>query len=63
MAMTTSEKIVVSRALSPTCPARTHTRYPTVAYNGNAMNCLKVSIQAPGRGSTFTAPGKIESSR
>src|ERR1019366_10061744 len=27
------------------------------------MNCLKVSIHAPGRGSTFTAAGKIESSR
>jgi hypothetical protein len=27
------------------------------------MNCLKVSIHAPGRGSTFTAPGKIERRR
>src|SRR5438132_1689730 len=27
------------------------------------MNCLKVSIHAPGRGRTFTACGKIESSR
>src|SRR5215468_1700277 len=27
------------------------------------MNCLNVSIHAPGRGSTFTAPGKIESSK
>src|SRR5688500_14393549 len=48
---------------SDVCAASTQSMYPTVAYSGNAMNCLNVSIHAPGRGRIFTACGKMDRSR
>ena len=35
----------------------------TVAYMGNAMNCLNVSIHSPGLGNLETQAGKIDNNR
>ena len=45
------------------CRYKVHSNHATVAYNGNAINCLKVSIHAPGLGSERIIWGKAESKR
>ena len=45
-----------------TCAPSTHASHATVAYSGNARNCLTRSIHAPGRGSRLRQPGNHASS-
>ena len=45
------------------CRYKVHSNHATVAYNGKAINCLKVSIHAPGLGRKLTIRGKAERKR
>ena len=47
----------------PLCWPSTHTSQATVANIGNAISCLKVTIHAPGRGSSLAMPGTTLAAR